>query len=276
MGDNKRFPASQRKLRRAREQGDVAKSGEVTAAAVLTTVILTIFILPGLWQELAAMFLPWEELAKDFELSGVVLYCRQLALAFSKIAGSCLGVALISAVAVELLQVGACCSFRSLAPQGSRLNPVDGLKRMFGISGNGEHGFVQKLLYEIGKPTLLVIVGLVLTGAGVVCTFCWLGGGSPDEVGFLVFAISRLAWFLSTLALGLFWVIGVVDLLVARKRRGERLKMDVEEFRREMRENDGSPELKGLRRQRHQEIIFQSMVDGVRRARLVVAGRSKV
>lgn len=53
-----------------------------------------------------------------------------------------------------------------------------------------------------------------------------------------------------------------------------RLGMDAEELKRELREDEGDPQQKGMRKRMYQEFISQSIVNGVRQAALLVLGRS--
>jgi type III secretion protein U len=52
--------------------------------------------------------------------------------------------------------------------------------------------------------------------------------------------------------------------------------MDVTEFRKEMRESEGDPELKGMRKQLFQESIFGSSLNAIRKAKVLVLGRREL
>ena len=70
-------------------------------------------------------------------------------------------------------------------------------------------------------------------------------------------------------------ILGVVDSLEQRRRRRERLKMDREELKKEFRESEGDPELMGLRKQMHRELLMTGMLQSVRKAKVVVVDRLK-
>ena len=58
MGDeNKQFEASQQKLRKAREQGQVVKSKDLSIAIAIIIMFSAIYLLsPLIWQQLTALF----------------------------------------------------------------------------------------------------------------------------------------------------------------------------------------------------------------------------
>ena len=49
--------------------------------------------------------------------------------------------------------------------------------------------------------------------------------------------------------------------------------MNASEYKQEMKESEGDPQLKGLRKQLHQEIALKNMLEGVKRSKVVIIGR---
>jgi type III secretion protein U len=174
----------------------------------------------------------------------------------------------------EVFQVGVSVSPDSIAFRLSRLDLGKGLKRLFGLDGE-ESGFPARLAYDVLKTALTVFGGVAL-GALVLISCRGLYLQPAIDVQGCVAAVGiaireELSWLIPV-----FLVIGSGDLLVARFRRMQRLRMDLDEFRREMRENEGNPELRGLRKQLHQELVVRNLVQGVRQASLVVLGKRRV
>ena len=75
--------------------------------------------------------------------------------------------------------------------------------------------------------------------------------------------------------LSMLLLLSIADFLYERLKRAKRLGMDVNEFRQEMRESDGDPHLKGMRKQLHQELGMLASLDAVRRAKILLVGRTK-
>jgi flagellar biosynthetic protein FlhB len=148
----------------------------------------------------------------------------------------------------------------NLAPKASRLNPLAGLKRMFGLQG----------LTELGKS----IAKAVLLGA---ITWIWAKG----EIAGL-FALSRAplavqltaAWdallsLLLALTLGLA-IIALIDFPVQWLRRYMRLRMSQQEMRDEHKESEGSPERKAAIRQRQRQLAMGGLQHAMRQAQFVI------
>ena len=148
----------------------------------------------------------------------------------------------------------------NLAPKGSRLNPLSGLKRMFGASG----------WIELAKGLLKVIL------LGVIA-WVWARGHLADLLGLgrgdlrasLGQAWEALMSLLLALTVGLV-LIALVDFPVQWLRRTLRLKMSQQEMRDEHKEAEGSPENKAAIRQRQRQIAMGGVQHAMRNAQFVL------
>ncbi|MCB0325890.1 MAG: EscU/YscU/HrcU family type III secretion system export apparatus switch protein, partial [Bdellovibrionales bacterium] len=173
------------------------------------------------------------------------------------------------AMTAEMLQVGVHFSAAALLPSAGRLDFFKGIRRLLGLQPGEGPG----LLRELGKRVLYLATFI---GASVWLTLSygrellvWGLDGAEQALELLCAAATAMLRGAAFAVL----CFGGLDLLLARKRRFARLRMDVNEFRQEMRESMGDPELRGLRRQRHQETVLGALAQGVRRSRLLVLGR---
>lgn len=273
MASSKNLPPSSRKLRKAREDGDVAKSRELSSAVVLTSGICTLFYLAP--RTLLVIDLMQKSFAgtRDFHSNNMLVYARHGWELLLSLLLPVLLVVFFAALSVEVLQVGFKLSFKPLAFKPSRLGFFRGLKRIFGFrENNSEGGLPCELLFNISKiVSCLAVFGLVL--AAVVAVFTrasigWQFVETQDVLALLGFAIMGL----SAGFLPLYLLIAGVDLLVQRQRRLKRLAMDIEELKRELRESEGDPETRGMRKQLHRELLAHGVLQGVRRAKLILLG----
>jgi flagellar biosynthetic protein FlhB len=148
----------------------------------------------------------------------------------------------------------------NLAFKGARLNPLSGLKRMFGMTG----------LIEIGKGLLkIALLGAIsfAWGRGWIDTIMGLGKGNLSAQ--LSAGWGALTSLLFALAAGLV-VIALIDVPVQWARRMQRLKMTQQEMRDEHKEAEGSPEAKAMRRQRQREIAMGGVASAMREAQFVL------
>lgn len=268
---NKQFPPSARKLRKAREEGDVAKGRDVTSLVVLISCICTLICLSG------GLLEPWtildENLVhfRDFSSNNMLVYLGSIVKLLISILGSLFGVLTLSAIFAESCQVGVHLNFRLVAIKFSRLNPVENLKRNFGFSSDGEERKAFGVLfYEIFRSSFYI--GILLTSlVGFLCFHLVdISGADYQDPQGVLFLSYKLGIRLVGTLLALILVAAVSDFIIHRHRRIKRLYMDVEELRKELRESEGDPETKGMRKQLHQEMLLHSVIQAVRRAKVVI------
>lgn len=148
----------------------------------------------------------------------------------------------------------------NLAPKASRINPLSGLKRMFGLQG----------LIELGKS---------LAKAGLLGLICWVWARShlPDLLDLGRAPLSAqlhtgwqaLTGLLFALSFGLVIIAGI-DFPIQFVRRFLRLRMSQQEVRDEHKESEGSPEKKAAIRGRQRQLAMGSLQKAMREAQFVI------
>ncbi len=256
------FAPTDKRLRDAAQKGDVLRSPELTTAVAMLIGAAWLrfagpWMLEVLQQVLRAGF-TWNRAdLDDFAPTGLML----------GIGAVILPPVLVLGGGVMLGSLGSQLGFGegrfvggNLAPKASRINPLSGLKRMF-----GPHGWV-----EIGKGLLKV------TLLGVIA-WAWLRGRIAEIVGLgrgnlsgqLDYGWDTLSSLLFALAAGLV-VIALVDFPIQWVRRFLRLKMSQQDLRDEHKEAEGSPEKKSAIRQRRRQIAMGGVAQAMREAQFVI------
>lgn len=152
--------------------------------------------------------------------------------------------------------------FRSNAfmPKAAKLNPLSGLKRMFGLNGLIELG------KSIAKVLLLGSIGIwLIWGRLTEITVLGSGGlnGALEEVGG-IFVTACLVMG------GALLLIAGIDVPSQMFQRGRRLAMSKQDLKDEHKETEGSPELKGHIRRRQFETLSGSARKAVAEASVVL------
>jgi len=128
-------------------------------------------------------------------------------------------------------------------------------------------------LIEVWKFSAMLLIFLSIATAVVWPLFPELVGALEIE---LLPAISlAVLWRLFLALAGSALLLGGLDLLSEQKKRRKRLRMDFEEFKRELREAEGDPEMKGMRKQLAHEILFHGFLQSIRRAKVVVVNKDR-
>lgn len=261
-GEKTFAPTSKRK-QDAAKRGDVLRSRELTTAvSILVGAVWLRFAGPWMLTSLgetAKRGLVWDRASiDDFTPGRLIVEALQDVLPPVFLLG---GLILLASLAAQLGPGGeGRWVAANLAPKGSRLNPMNGLKRMLGPQG----------WIEMGKG----LAKLVLLGT---IAFTWLRGrlhallglGSGEIVSQLSWAWDTLLALLFALGGGLV-VIALIDFPIQWVRRFLRLRMSLQEIKDESKESEGSPEKKAAIRQRQRELAMGGMQRAMRDAQFVI------
>ncbi len=149
---------------------------------------------------------------------------------------------------------------KALQFKGNRMNPMSGLKRMFGLQGATELG------KALAKVLLLGSIGywLVMQSLPAIMMMA-----ASDLMGAIGLAGKAVGHAMLTLAGGLV-VIALIDVPVQWFQRNKRLMMSKQEIKEEMRQSDGAPELKQAQRQRQHEMLSGSARKAVSEATVIL------
>ncbi|WP_033074437.1 flagellar type III secretion system protein FlhB [Sphingopyxis sp. MWB1] len=149
---------------------------------------------------------------------------------------------------------------KALAFKGNRINPINGLKRIFGLQGAIELG------KALAKVLLLGTIGywLVVQSLPAIMNLA-----AADLIGAIGLAGKAIGHAMLALAGGLV-VIALIDVPAQWHQRNKRLMMTKQQIKEEMRQSDGAPELKQAQRQRQHEIMSGSARKAVTEATVVL------
>lgn len=258
-----------RRRQQVREEGNVVRSMDLNAAALLlaAAVAMQFFgasVTTSLGEYLSASLHERAWLRLD---TGLILgqLWKVAQLLFSAVLPLMLVLAAFS-LASNLFQVGFLVSPELLEAKLSRINPWEGLKRIFSTQG------LVKLSISLGK--LLLLATLVVSFIwGNLGQFLSLAGvpleSSAVSVGY---AIINLAFQLS-LALV---VLAICDYGYQYWRFEQDLRMTKQEVRDEMRQMEGDPLIRQRRRDAHRRLATSQQVQKVREADVVVTNPTEI
>jgi len=260
---DRNLPASERKLQKARDDGQVARSRDLSHLAVLGGGALSlIWLAPQMFEQLKThlglQLLFDAQTIKD----PMIMVTRLGAMAGVGLLASAVFAAIISVVAIlsTVATGGWVASLKPIIPDFSRVNPLSGFGRLFTKDKATE---VLKMTFI---ATMLMVVG-----------FGYLSSGM-DTLGALVLqpsskSILLLADWLKTgmgLMLLVILVVAMVDVPLQNFLHQSRMKMSHQELKQESKESDGNPQMKGRMRQRQRDIAQGGSIKAVPKADFVL------
>lgn len=268
MGEKTEKPTAKRR-RKAREEGNVAKSGEFTGGMVMlfAGAALT-FWMSEIVGRSAGLIVKSIDLVsgRDPTRADIGPFMLHALAELAWMIAPILAIGFVAAAFFNYVQIGALFTLDPLMPKGDKLNPVGGLKNMFapkklvdlaknvaklGVAGVLGYSVIgDKLGMLIELPRLSLWKGMVVVGDVMFELGKWLGGA-------LI-------------------VFGAADLFWQRHQHEKGLMMSKDEVKREHKESQGDPQLKGKRKQLHKELLKDAGVKQVKNADAVVVNPTHV
>jgi flagellar biosynthetic protein FlhB len=255
-------PTSKR-LEEARKKGQIPRSTELSAAAVILTVGGGLHFLGGyMGSRLNGLMTASLTLTREQSVDESLMFPTMIDEASHALLACApiLGLTLVAALVAPMLLGGWNMSFEALVPDFTRLNPLSGFGRMFSTRS------VVDLAKAFAKFILLALVAFVLLRqkSGELMGL----GMEPTGVA-IAHAISLAGYALLMLA-GTMGLIAAADVPWQLYQHNKKLRMTREEIREEMKESEGSPEVKGRIRRVQNEIARRRMMQEVPKADVVV------
>jgi flagellar biosynthesis protein FlhB len=261
--DNRSEKPTARKLQKAREKGQVARSKEVPAAAVLLGSLLMIqYFGQTIYYtlEYQMRYLLNIRMPRDITLGYLTGIVNSAGWRIALILGLMLLAGMVFSIAANMLQGGLAISTESLGFHFSKLSPKNGLNRVFSKNG----------LVELGKSLLLL-------GACSIISYQVISRHFPLYPRLILMDIQELLYWTVSISYDvlirvaiLLVVIAIADYYFQKYRFTEQLKMTKQEVKEELKEMEGDPTTKGRIRRIQREMARKRMMADVPNADLVI------
>jgi type III secretion protein U len=254
-------PPSPKKIRDARAKGQVARSQEVVTTFSLMAVVAYIW---ATWNStLGALIRIMDEIAMlergDFRVNAY----KALSVTFSESVGillPVLGVTLFAGFAANYLQTGSVFSIEAVMPKLDKVSPGAGFKRIFSMKQLVD--VLKSVVKIVFLSILLYFVIRDAIGAYVVSLRC----GLPCFANATTYVLGQI-FLCSALA---FLIVAGFDFIYQRHSYTKSLMMSKDEVKREYKESEGDPHIKGHRKQLAHELLMSDSVDRARKGTAVV------
>ena len=263
-GQEKTEVPTEKKRRESREEGQVAFSKELSSAALLAGIVLTLvatspIILDAMRQLMSQIFRDLaqrKELSIDsiFTLSGEIFSIILPAFA------PFVAVIIFVGIFASVLQVGVMITFKAISPKFNKISPLTGLKRLFSS---------QSLADFLKSMAKLIIVGFVgyLTYIEKITELNGLSVSTPESI--LIYNFTVVAEVAGKIVLALV-AIAIFDYFYQRWHHEQQLMMTKQEVKDETKQTEGDPQLKARIRQIQREMSNARMMQEVPKADAVI------
>lgn len=268
-GGEKTEPATDKKLKDAREEGKVAKSKELTAAfdLIVLFLVLKIFIsyvggkLLGIFSYIYNRMPDFlAETQKSMSSVSVRNFINDILVQFLLIVLPFFVFGVAITLLVSIIQVGWKISTKPMAPKFDKFNPINGFKRMFS----------KDSFFELVKSILKI---------GIIAYVAYTSIKSHENDIFIMYelplkqAVALIGDIIINTGLKIsivYLIVGVVDFAYNKHKFNEDMKMTKQEVKDEFKNTEGDPQIKGRQRRKMQEVSQKRMMQDVPKADVVI------
>jgi flagellar biosynthesis protein FlhB len=260
----KEFDATEERLRQAREEGNVPQSKEANALALVLGIVLAAYVLKSvvganLFKDFSSMLYHGDAFAHDaFESGGSTIWVWA-----GSIILHILPIFLVLAALVLIaliVQRSIVFSLKKIQLDPKKISPAANLKQRYDAKG----------LLEFLKDTVkLIFAGIIGSVFLVQFVQSYYASAEVQMGNFYEFTFDqtlRLIFYFLAFQVAL----AVIDLPLQRQLHLNKLKMSREEMKKEMKQSEGDPELKQMRRQKAQKISSGQMLKNVPQATVIM------
>lgn len=262
MADESRTEqATPRRRQRARTEGEVPRSRELSSALALMAMVMFLWWYPhNLRDECRAMlggglnYVSHTDItATPFLLNWVIWKCLAWA-------GPAVAIAWVAALGGSLALGGVVIAPGALAPKVQRLNPANNLGKLFSLSG------FQGLLKSLIPSGFVLYIAIAMTARDWGQIMLMTHTSVPGAMGWMLSRLFEISWKASLV----FILWSGFDVLMSRLNFERQLRMTRQEVREDMKEMEGHPAIRGRIRRLQREMRRRRMLRDVARATVVV------
>jgi len=256
-------PASPRRLEKAREEGNVARSRELVTFVLLSTAVAGVWLTAdslgstlraalgrGLRFERAAAF------DTSYMLAQTGLMAMQSLIALAPL----FGMLVLAALVAPLMLGGWLFSAKAIGPKFDKLDPIAGIKRLFSAQSLAE------LLKALAKSLLIGGVAWLVIMADMGKVTAMMAQSERAALPQMILLVAHHCALITASLL----LIALVDVPYQLWSHYRKLRMSREDLRQEHKESEGDPHIKAQIRRQQQQMARRRMMSEVPKADIVV------
>lgn len=262
MSESKTEKASPKKRRDASERGQSFKAKDVVVACLTLFGVLYVFGIGSL-KELGHTIL--YAIHNDFQVD-IHTYVVHVLIVGAKTVVPIIFISIIATALPSLLQSGFAISAKAIKFDLGVLNPAKGFKRIFSVRTIKDT--IKTTLYLISFGCSLLLVWKLHRNL--------LFSQVNASIQSIIDVVQRLIIDLVLISLSCAFLIFILDAFAEFFLYLKDLKMDKQEVKREHKEQEGSPEIKGKRRELHRDLLSEQEKFDIEQSRLIIANPTHI
>ena len=246
----------------AKKKGQVGQSREInTAVGLFVAFTMLKHMGPGIIDKLKQTFyfvystLPGHDISDQFGYIGI-----QMVYTFLVVTMPIMGAIAVTAVFINFIQIGPVFSFESIQPKLSKLNPLEGMKRIFS----------KRSLVEMMKSIMKIFIIGYMLYFSLKKQYQLFPLMVDMDLMTAMSALASLTFSVVQKVVILLFALAVLDFLFQKWQMTQDLKMTKQEIKDEYKQSEGDPQLKGKIREKQRQMAFSRMMEKVPQADVII------
>jgi flagellar biosynthesis protein FlhB len=262
-GQEKTEEPTSKRLEDSRKKGQIPRSRELNTFMILMTASTLMLVMgeeigKGLWNMMRDQFQISREVI--FDPASPMIHLKRVMVEGVLIIAPFLAIMVIVAISAPLALGGWAFSWEAMQPKLEKLDPIKGIPRLFAVRG------LIELVKALLKFILIFVVAYFLFDFFL---YKLIGLSAEPLVQAIQHALNLIAYSFLLLSASLVLIV-MFDVPYQLWDHTRKLKMTLQEIKDEMKQTEGSPEVKGQIRRLQREMAQKRMMDEVPKADVVV------
>ncbi|WP_323123318.1 type III secretion system export apparatus subunit SctU [Burkholderia alba] len=248
MSDEKTEEPTDKKLEDARRDGEVSRSSDFSDALSMAGALIALVATAPLFRDglHEIVSVPLSFVGQDRTMQQIQVDLFRVGAAALKLILPCLLAAALASTGGSIAQVGFRIATKPVTPNMQAVNPVSGIKRIFSA----------KSLIDCAKMVFKAIILGWVMWRSIKWLFPLVAGSIYQPLGGLSLMFWNMLTKFGMVSVGIFLLVGAIDIKLQGFLFIKKMKMSKDEVKREYKEQEGSPELKGERRRLARELAM--------------------
>ena len=254
---------TERKIRKAREDGKVAKSADITSAVVMIFGLITLMAFSGSIIRITLDMIRYFITMSTSEMGTSSVAFTAVGNYLLRLASPVMAVCFVAAFLGNVVQVGFLFSTKPITPDFSKIAP--------NVSKWAQKSFFSaEALFNLFKSIAKIAIIVILAYVNIKSEVPRLTNAIRMSPFRSLTMVSGIAMRLMLETAILLLAFALPDYYFQRHQHRESLKMSKHEIKEEFKETEGDPLIKSRLRQRMQEVLSSSMARQVPEADVVI------
>ncbi len=254
-----------KKLRDAREKGQIPQSKELSSAIALLAVFVGLnvfsgYIINGVFDYFNFIADKIPQVDSFFDFANIHLLINETLMVILKLALPLLLIALVTGVLVTYLQVGFIFTLETIKPKFEKISPLKGFKNMFSL----------RSLVELIKSVLKLVLILYVAVSYVYNNLDRVLATFELSVGQIIISIWDIVFGIIIRCSILLLVIAIFDFVYKRWKNNKDLMMSKKEIKDEYKQSEGDPQLKAKIKEKQRAFAMGRMMQDVPKADVII------